>query len=124
MAYRVRTPDGELMFPTLGDIERAYVQGLVDPDDEVREDGAETWRKASSLPVLARAKKPHARDTSRRAQTLTVAGAVAAGVLALVLLFTGTNWNIRMMGIALALVVSGLLTRVTFKAYKRPPPVL
>ncbi|MBN9684137.1 MULTISPECIES: hypothetical protein [unclassified Corallococcus] len=124
MAYRVRTPDGELMFPSLGDIERAYLQGLVDPDDEVREDGAEKWRKASSLPVLARAKKPHGQDTSKRAQTLTVAGAVAAGVLALVLLFTGTNWNVRMMGIALALVVSGMLTRVSFKAYKRPPPVL
>ncbi|AFE06279.1 hypothetical protein COCOR_05251 [Corallococcus coralloides DSM 2259] len=124
MAYRVRSPDGELMFPSLGDIERAYLQGLVDPDDEVREDGAEKWRKASSLPALARAKRPHGQDTSKRAQTLTVVGAVAVGVLALVLLFTGTNWNVRMMGIALALVVSGLLTRVTFKAYKRPPPVL
>ncbi|MBN8231768.1 hypothetical protein JYK02_30065 [Corallococcus macrosporus] len=123
MAYRVRTPDGELMFPSLGDIERAYVQGLVDPDDEVREDGAEKWRKASSLPVLARA-KPQAGGTTRRAQTLTVVGAVAVGLLALVLLFTGTSWNVRIMGIALALVVSGLLTRVTFKAYKRPPPVM
>ncbi|MFB1479669.1 hypothetical protein [Corallococcus sp. RDP092CA] len=123
MAYRVRTPDGELMFPSLGDIERAYVQGLVEPDDEVREEGAELWRKASSLPALARA-RPQATDTARRAQTLTVAGAVAVGVLALVLLFTGTSWNIRMLGIALALVVSGMLTRVTFKAYKRPPPVL
>ncbi|MCY1034554.1 hypothetical protein OV207_24085 [Corallococcus sp. BB11-1] len=122
MAYRVRTPDGELMFPSLGDIERAYVQGLVDPDDEVREDGAEKWRKASSLPVLAQARKPQAaKDT--RAQTLTVLGAVAVGVLALVLLVTGSSSNMRMLGIALALVVSGLLTRVTFKAYKRPPTV-
>ncbi|RKH64543.1 hypothetical protein [Corallococcus llansteffanensis] len=123
MAYRVRTPDGELMFPSLGDIERAYVQGLVDPDDEVREDGAEKWRKASSLPVLAQARRPQAHKDSR-SQTLTVLGAVAVGVLALVLLVTGKSWNVRMLGIALALVVSGMLTRVTFKAYKRPPPVL
>ena len=82
MAYRVRTPDGELMFPSLGDIERAYVQGLVDPDDEVREDGAEKWRKASSFPVLAQARRPQANKDSR-SQTLTVLGAVAVGVLAL-----------------------------------------
>ncbi|RKH21387.1 hypothetical protein D7Y13_01015 [Corallococcus praedator] len=122
MAYRVRTPDGELMFPSLGDIERAYVQGLVDPDDEVREDGSEKWRKASSLPVLAHARRPQAAKDSR-AQTLTVLGAVAVGVFALVLLVMGSSWNVRMLGIALALVVSGMLTRVTFKAYKRPPPV-
>jgi hypothetical protein len=123
MAYRVRSPDGELMFPSLGDVERAYVQGLVDPDDEVREDGAEKWRKASSLPALARA-KPDTQGKASRAQTLTVVGAVAVGLLALVLLFTGSSWSVRIMGIALALVVSGMLTRVTFKAYKRPPPLL
>ncbi|RKG92554.1 hypothetical protein [Corallococcus terminator] len=123
MAYRVRTPDGELMFPSLGDIERAYVQGLVDPDDEVREDGTEKWRKASSLPVLARARKPQGTLASR-SQTLTVVGAVALGVFALVLMITGKEPEIRMMGIALALVVSAMLMRVTFKAYKRPPPVL
>lgn len=123
MAYRVRSPDGELMFPSLGDIERAYVQGLVDPDDEIREDGTEKWRKASSLPVLAQARKPRTLKDSR-SQTLTVLGAVAVGLLALGLIILGNSWNVRMMGIALALVVSGLLTRVTFKAYKRPPTVL
>ena len=123
MAYRVRSPDGELMFPSLGDIERAYVQGLVDPDDEVREDGTEKWRKASSLPVLAQARKPQAQKDAR-SQKLTVLGAVAVGVLALVLIITGSSTNVRMLGVALALVVSGLLTRVTFKAYKRPPTVL
>lgn len=123
MAYRVRSPDGELMFPSLGDIERAYVQGLVDPDDEVREDGTEKWRKASSLPVLAQARRPQAHKDSR-SQTLTVLGAVAVGLLALGLIILGHSWNVRMMGIALALVVSGMLTRVTFKAYKRPPTVL
>ncbi|RKH45101.1 hypothetical protein [Corallococcus sicarius] len=123
MAYRVRSPDGELMFPSLGDIERAYVQGLVDPDDEVREDGTEKWRKASSLPALAQARRPQAHKDSR-SQTLTVVGAVAVGLLALGLIILGHSWNVRMMGIALALVVSGMLTRVTFKAYKRPPTVL
>ncbi|NBD10797.1 MULTISPECIES: hypothetical protein [Corallococcus] len=123
MAYRVRTPDGELMFPSLGDIERAYVQGLVDPNDEVREDGAEKWRKASSLPALARAKKPQS-GKAARAQTFTVLGAVALGVGALLVMVLGRTPAVRMLGIALALVVSGILMRVTFKAYKRPPSVL
>lgn len=123
MAYRVRTPDGELVFPSLGDIERAYVQGLVDPDDEVREDGAEKWRKASSLPVLAQAKKPQS-GKAARAQTFTVLGAVTLGVGALLVMVLGRTPEVRMMGIALALVVSGILMRVTFKAYKRPPSVL
>ncbi|MFP2901547.1 hypothetical protein [Corallococcus sp. 4LFB] len=122
MAYRVRTPDGELMFPSLGDIERAYVQGLVDADDEVREDGAEKWRKASSLPVLARAKKPQS-GKAARAQTFTVLGVVALGLLALAVMVLGQEPRVRMMGVLLALVVSGLLMRVTFKAYKRPPLV-
>lgn len=123
MAYRVRTPDGELVFPSLGDIERAYVQGLVDPDDEVREDGAEKWRKASSLPVLAQAKKPQS-GKAARAQTFTVLGAVTLGVGALLVMVLGRTPEVRMMGIALALVVSGILMRVTFKAYKRPPSIL
>ncbi|WP_223634389.1 hypothetical protein [Corallococcus sp. EGB] len=123
MAYRVRTPDGELMFPSLGDIERAYVQGLVEPDDEVREDGAEKWRKASSLPALARAKKP-ASGKATRAQTFTVLGAVALGLLSLAVMVIGDGPRVRMLGIALALVVSGILMRVTFKAYKRPPPIV
>lgn len=119
MPYHVRTPDGELMYPTLADIERAYVQGLVDPDDEVREVGAEKWRKASSLPVLARAQRPTAK--AGRAQALTVLAAVVVGVLALGLLIGGSSWNVRLLGIALALVVSALLSRVTFKAFKKPP---
>jgi hypothetical protein len=121
MPYHVRTPDGELTYPSLGDIERAYVNGLVDPEDEVREDGSQKWRKAASLPVLARAKRPTS-GALGRSQLFTVLAAVAVGVLAMVLLVRGGSWNVRMLGVALALVVSGMLTRVTFKAFKRAPP--
>ncbi|WP_342381236.1 hypothetical protein NVS55_16365 [Myxococcus stipitatus] len=120
MRYVVRTPDGELTYPSLGDVERAYTQGLVDPDDEVREETSELWRKAGSLPVLARARRP-ASGLAARGQWLAVAGCVALGVLALTLVLK-ESWSLRIVGIVLALVVSSILTRVTVKAFKRPPP--
>lgn len=46
------------------------------------------------------------------------------GVGALLVMVLGRTPEVRMMGIALALVVSGILMRVTFKAYKRPPSIL
>lgn len=120
MGYVVRTPDGELVYPSLLDVERAYVQGLVDPDDEVREESAATWRKAGSLPALAGARRATA-GTATRGQHLMVVGVVLLGVLALSLLFRD-SWHLRGLGIVLALVASTMLTRVTFKAFKRQPP--
>ncbi|NMO21194.1 hypothetical protein HPC49_20615 [Pyxidicoccus fallax] len=120
MKYVVRTPDGELVYPSLLDVERAYLQGLVDPDDEVREESATTWRKAGSLPTLAQARRAST-GAAQRGQMLTVVGVVLLGALALSLLFRDT-WNLRLLGIVLALAASFMLTRVTFKAFKRPPP--
>ncbi|HZI14710.1 MAG TPA: hypothetical protein VE153_30360 [Myxococcus sp.] len=120
MGYVVRTPDGELVYPSLLDVERAYAQGLVDPEDEVREESASLWRKAGSLPALAGARRASSGAASR-GQTLTVVGVVLLGVLALSLLFRD-SWQLRVAGIVLALVASTLLTRITFKAFKRPPP--
>ncbi|MCP3101879.1 hypothetical protein LZ198_23660 [Myxococcus sp. K15C18031901] len=120
MRYVVRTPEGELTYPSLGDVERAYVQGLVDPDDEVREESASQWRKAGSLPVLARARRP-ATGLAARGQWLPVAGVVLLGAVALSLVFRD-SWRLRVLGIILALVASSMLTRVTFKAFKRTPP--
>jgi hypothetical protein len=118
MGYRVRTPDGELNYTTLLDVEVAYTQGLVDPEDEVLEDGHTTWRKAASIPALARARPP-SRSFAARAHLLSVMGAVLLGLCAL-LLIASDSWPRRGLGIALALVMSTVLTRVTYKAFKRP----
>lgn len=120
MRYVVRTPDGELVYPSLLDVEKAYAQGLVDPEDEVREESGSAWRKASSLPTLARARRESSGAASR-GQALLVMGVVLLGALALSLLFRD-SWNLRLLGIVLALAASFMLTRVTFKAFKRPPP--
>ena len=67
MRYRVRTPEGELGYPSQEDLVRAYSQGLVGPEDEVLEQGHTTWRKAASLPVLVRA-QPKPSGLAGRAQ--------------------------------------------------------
>ncbi len=72
MRYRVRTPEGELEYPSLRDVEQAYVQGLVDPQDEVLEEGSTLWRKAESLPTLARARRTlfqRTGDAARRSRS-------------------------------------------------------
>jgi hypothetical protein len=117
MPYRVRSADGELDFPSLADVERAYAMGLVGPEDEVREDD-KPWRKAGSLPVLARARpaKPNAAGT--RSQQLRIALGVALSLVALYLLLQEGSGT-RMLGVGLALVVAGLLMRVTSGAFGR-----
>jgi hypothetical protein len=117
MPYRVRTPDGELDFPSLGDVERAYAMGLVGPEDEVREEGKEAWRKAGSLPVLARA-RPTKAPAAAGAQRLQILLAVGLSLLALWLLVRD-NPGTRLLGVGLALVVAGLLMRVTSRAFGR-----
>ncbi|QDE89736.1 hypothetical protein BHS06_12600 [Myxococcus xanthus] len=119
MGYVVRTPEGELVYPSLLDVERAYVQGLVDAEDEVREETATTWRKAASIPVLARA-KPARSGALQRGQVLRVAAVVLLSALALSLVFRD-ELRLRGIGIVLALVASTLLFQVTTKAFKRTP---
>jgi hypothetical protein len=52
MPYRVRTKDGELTYPSIAELSQAWQLGMVDPDDEVLEEGKEKWRKAGTLPFL------------------------------------------------------------------------
>src|SRR5688572_20513947 len=118
MRYRVRTPDGELDYGSMRDVEVAYTQGLVGPDDEVREEGKEVWRKASTIPTLARARPP-SQGLMGRPQVLSILAAVVLGACSLMLILS-ESWTRRALGIVLALAMSTLLTRVTFKAFKRP----
>jgi hypothetical protein len=116
MRYRVRTPDGELEYPSLRDVEQAYVQGLVDPQDEVLEEGGTLWRKAETLPSLVRARRTSS-STAVREQTLTVVVAVVLCVAALYLYATnrGLPWVL-----GIALIVVSMVTRVMMKAFRRP----
>lgn len=113
MRYRVRTPEGELEYESLLHVEQAYVAGLVAPEDEVLEEGGTLWRKAATLPNLARARRsaPSAFD---RTQILTILGAVALGICALVFMHRGQGW----IALLLSLGVIAMLWRVTFSAFR------
>ena len=120
MRYRVRTPDGELDYLSFREVELAYIQGLVGPDDEVREEGQTLWRKASKIPELARARPP-----ARKGRALTQIefrfAVIAAlnGLLSLKFLFSDSLTQ-RGIGIALALATTAILAYLTQKAFKRP----
>jgi len=114
MGYRVKTPEGELSFASLYDIERAYAAGLVDENDEVQEEGSEVWRKAGTLPALRHTRPVKPQATPWRNLVLF---AVVGGVVDAFLLLKGL-W---LPAIIVALLVCALASRVTYGAFKKKP---
>lgn len=117
MRYTVRTQEGELTFNSFGEVERAFLQGLVEPQDEIREEGSSTWRKASSLPLLVQARR-RGDAVWGGTQAAWIMIAVIFGSIALYMIAKGQI----AIGLGLVVVLSLLLTRVTYKAFKRTRP--
>jgi hypothetical protein len=117
MRYTVRTQEGELTFNSFGEVERAFLQGLVDPEDEIREEGASTWRKASSIPLLVQARR-RGDAVWGGTQAAWIMIAVIFGSIALYMIAKGRI----ALGLGLAVILSLLLTRVTYRAFKRTRP--
>ncbi len=117
MRYTVRTPEGELTFKSFGEVERAWLQGLVEPDDEIQEEGSSKWRKASSLPLLVQARR-HGDAVWGGTQPAWIVVAIVLASAALYLIAKGRTWY----GLTLAFGLALLLTRVTYKAFKRSRP--
>lgn len=115
MRYRVRTPEGELEYESLLHVEQAYIAGLVDPEDEVLEEGGTLWRKAASLPSLARARRPASSQSTQRKQSLIILIAVVLGVFSLLLVWSGKG----LFGLLIAMLVVSLLWQVTYNAFRR-----
>ena len=82
MPFRVRTPDGELSYPTLLDVERAFHQGLVDPDDEVLDEAGAVYR-AREHPSLT-PPPPRRFWQNRAAQPARIAVALSLALSALI----------------------------------------
>jgi hypothetical protein len=114
MRYRVRTPEGELEYESILHVEQAYVAGLVDPEDEVLEEGGTLWRKAATIPHLARARRPASSKGSNRQQSLIILIAVVLGLFALLLVWSGRG----LLGLLVTLVAASLLWRVTAVAFR------
>lgn len=117
MRYTVKTQEGELTFPSFGEVERAWLQGLVEPEDEICQEGSGIWKKASSFPVLMQA---------RRRGDAVWGGTQAAWIMIAVIFGSAALYLISKgriaFGLGLAVVLSLLLTRVTYKAFKRTRP--
>jgi hypothetical protein len=101
MRYTVRSADGQLDFPSRKELFGAYTQGLVGPDDEVREEGSTAWRKVAAL-LGAR---PQASSPLPVVQMIRVGMLVIVGGIALSMLVSG---DLRRMGLGaiLALVLA------------------
>lgn len=116
MRYRVRTPEGELEYESILHVEQAYLAGLVDPEDEVLEEGGTLWRKAATIPTLARARGTGIQYWAHKnSQTLSIVIAAIAGLFSLFLMKMGYG----LWALAPALGASSMVWRVTYKAFNR-----
>jgi hypothetical protein len=119
MGYRVRNSDGELKFPSLGDIAKAYRNGLVEPDDEVRDERSTEWKKASSMLVL-RDERPAPRRHSP-ARLIVLAIVLIVCVAALVALRGNWQGQLLLLAVAFIGVVFGLqVTPGAFRVRRSP----
>jgi hypothetical protein len=115
--YRVKSKEGELTFGSFGEVERAWLQGLVEPEDEVLEEGSTRWRKAKSIPLLAQARRTGNQVWGGTQHFWIIFGIVLSSV-ALYLLSRG-YW---LYALVAAVIVGSLLFRVTTSAYRRTKP--
>lgn len=117
MKFKVRTPDGELQFQSFGEVERAWLMGLVGPDDELLEDGKTNWRKASSFPHLVNARRTGDQAWGGSWFLWTVIGILGSSC-ALWLIHDG----LYLPGGALAFAMVSVIFTVVAKAQKRSRP--
>lgn len=117
MKFTVRTKDGQLDYESFGQVEQAWLMGLIEPADEILEQGKTVWRRADSFPLLVQARR-HGDDVWNGAWFLWALIGVAGATIALVL-FKERLW---LPGLMVAFADAVLLTNVTIKAQQRRKP--
>lgn len=112
--YTVRTPDGELHFDSLYDVEKAWRSGLISHDDEIAEAGKPGWTKAGSMKVLQHASKADASTQSAgKLQSFWIVLVVILSVAALVLMAQSR----LLVGGGLAVAAAIVLLQVTTQGW-------
>jgi hypothetical protein len=116
MRYTVRNQDGEIHFGNYLEMEHAWLAGLVEPEDEVHEEGKDGWVKAGQHAMLIKARPP-AKPRALGGLLRWLLGSLVLAGVALYMLLRG-NWSV---GLALALILSALLSVVTYKTFGKKP---
>ena len=112
--YTVRTEHGELKFESLLDLEKAWLNGLVEPEDEILEKGKNIATKAGQMKLLQLASsEKHKTQTGHHNFFLFLS--IGLGALALFFLASGAH----VLAAVTAVAVSGLLFQVTKKAFSK-----
>jgi hypothetical protein len=115
MPFRVRTPDGELSYPTLLDVERAFHQGLVDPEDEVLDEATGSVHRAMEHPLL-RPPPPRRFWHNHGAQPARIAVALSLALSALIAGAAQQWW----LALPAAGVAAWMTVRIAVTAQARP----
>jgi hypothetical protein len=117
MKYRVRNQDGELEYGSFGQVEQAWLMGLIEPEDEILEEGKTMWRKAKSLPLLVRARRSGDQVWMGTWFIWILIGVI--GGSAALYQFHEKNYAV---GFIIAFAVAAVMFNITVKAYQKRKP--
>jgi hypothetical protein len=117
MKYTVRSKEGELEYLSFGQVEHAWLMGLIEPDDEILEEGKTKWRKAGTIPLLAQARRKGDAVWQGTWFVWVLAG-VIGGTVALYQ-FNEGNYIV---GFVIAFGVASVMLHVTWRAYQKEKP--
>ncbi len=121
MRYRVRTRDGgELDYASFGQVEQAWLMGLIDPDDELLEEGKTRWRKAGSIPLLVSARRSSEQVWRGTWFLWTLIGIFGATVG--LTLLSKKELEFKIAGVVVAFGVASLMAHISVKAWERRKP--
>jgi hypothetical protein len=118
--YKVRSKGGELEFSSFGEVERFWLMGLIEPDDEVLEEGKTVWRKAGTIPLLANARRTGEQAWGGAWALFALIG-ILGGSIALYLL-RGDTMEQQIAGGLVALVTAAITIQINLKAFRRSKP--
>jgi hypothetical protein len=117
MNYRVRSPEGEMEFPSLYEVAKALRQGLVDAEDQLLSPGESTPIRVGDHPALrGHLPAPAGRGLLGGAARLELGATVAAGLAAITGILSG--WNHWVVG-GCVVVTAYLSTRIALRAGRR-----
>lgn len=120
MKYRVRSAEGELEYQSFGQIEQAWLMGLVEPSDEILEEGHTTWRRADSYPLLKRARRDGDDVWTGSWFLWAVIGVFGATAALQMLQQKALEWKAAGLVVSVGLAI--VLIQVTVRAQKRRRP--